>query len=66
MHHLLVYLYFSDKWFKFQPSFCDGCDDILMITFNLRSITLLDVNIWGISWVNTEEVVKMMKNYEKF
>ena len=45
MHHLLVYLYFLGKWFKFQPSFCHGCDDILMITFNLRSITLLDVDI---------------------
>ena len=32
--------YFLDKGFKFQPSVCDGCHDVLMTSINLKDIAI--------------------------
>ena len=35
--------YFLDKGFKFQPSVCNKCYDVLKITMNHKSIAILNI-----------------------
>ena len=37
------YLYFSDKGFKFQPTVCIECHDLLMMTMNLSNVTISNI-----------------------
>ena len=42
------YHYFLDKGFKFQPDFCNGCHDALMMSVNLDENAIL--NITGVDY----------------
>ena len=35
--------YFKDIGYKFQPYVCNGCHDILMMTYELKNIAILNV-----------------------
>ena len=39
---------FLNKRFKFQPSICNGCRDILMMSMNLNDNAIL--NIYGVGY----------------
>ena len=38
------YWYFLDKGFKFQPAFCNGCHDVLLMSIDLNSIAILNTH----------------------
>ena len=38
------YWYFLDKGFKFQPSARNDCHDVLMMSINHDSVTILNIN----------------------
>ena len=42
------YCFFVDEVFRFQPRVCDGCHDILRMSIDIQSITIL--NIHGIDY----------------
>ena len=42
------YRYFIDKVLKFQPSVCNCCHDLLMMSMNLNNIAIL--NIHGVDY----------------
>ena len=60
------YWLFLDKGFKFQPNFCDGCHDLLMISMNLNDFAIL--NIRGsdyrciISGISKNDAINLMQN----
>ena len=37
------YLNFFDKGFKFEPNFCNGCHDVLVMSMNFSSICTLNI-----------------------
>ena len=37
------YLYFKDVGFRFEPHVCDKCHDVLMNTYELKNIAILNV-----------------------
>ena len=37
------YWYFLNHTFKFQPNDCNSCHDLLMMSINLRYITILNI-----------------------
>ena len=53
---LCHYWYFKDVGFKFEPHVCNKCHDVLMTTYELKSIAILNVKrvdfrciLWGLS-----------------
>ena len=36
--------YLLDKKYTFQPSVCNGCHDILMMSFGISNVAILDIN----------------------
>ena len=53
---LCHYWYFKDIGFKFEPHVCNKCNDVLMTTYELKKIAILNVKVvdfrcivWGIS-----------------
>ena len=40
---ICYYSYFLDKVFKFQPDVCNGCHDVLMMSFNFNDIAILNI-----------------------
>ena len=46
-----IYRYWHslDKGFKFQPDFCNGCHNVLMMSMNLSNIAI--VNIHGANYL---------------
>ena len=53
---LCHYWYFKDVGFKFEPHVCNICHDVLMTTYELKSIAILNVKrvdfrciLWGLS-----------------
>ena len=42
--HICHYGYFLDKGFTFQPIYCKGCNDVLMMSMNLNNISILNIN----------------------
>ena len=53
---LCHYWYFKDVGFKFEPYVCNKCHDVLMTTYELKSIAILNVKrvdfrciLWGLS-----------------
>ena len=43
-YDIFQYWYFLDKGFKFQPHFCNGCHDVLMMSMNLSNTAILTIN----------------------
>ena len=37
------YWYFKDVGFRFEPHVCDKCHDVLMTTYELKNIAILNV-----------------------
>ena len=37
-------LVFLDKGFRFQPTACNGCYDILMMSIYIKNITILNIS----------------------
>ena len=63
---LCHYWYFKDVGFKFEPNVCNKCHDVLMTTYKLKSIAILNVKdvhfrciLWGIS---RDEPVNRLNN----
>ena len=58
------YWYFSDKGFRFQTYFCNGCHDLLMISINLDDIAISNINgvdyHCGINRISKSEVVNLL------
>ena len=38
---LCHYWFFKDVWFKFEEHVCNGCHDLLTMTYSLKNIALL-------------------------
>ena len=59
------YWYFSDKGFRFQSFVCNSCHDVLMMSFGISNIAVL--NIHGVDYrciifgSRKGETIKMMK-----
>ena len=63
---LCHYWYFKDVGFKFEPHVCNKCHDVLMTSYELKSIAILNVNgvdyrciLWSIS---KNEAVNILNN----
>ena len=61
---LCHYRYFKDVGFKIEPHVCNKCHDVLMTTYELKNITILNVKgvdfrctLWGIS--KNEAVIRL-------
>ena len=64
---LCHYWYIKDVGFKFEPHVCNKCHDVLMTTYELKSITILNVKgvdfrciLWEISG---DEAVTRLNNF---
>ena len=60
------YWYFKDVGFKYEPYVCNGCHDILVMTYELKNIEILNVKgvdyrciLWVIS---KNQVVNILNN----
>ena len=38
---LCHYCFFKDVWFKFEEHVCNGCHDLLTMTYSLKNIAIL-------------------------
>ena len=58
------YWYFLDKRFKFQPSICNNCHDVLMIPMNFNDISVLNVCCanYCINGISKGEAVNLLQN----
>ena len=62
------YWYFLNKGFKFQPSVCNECHDLLMMSMDLSDTAIL--NIKGsdycciISGISKNEAINIMQNLD--
>ena len=63
---LCHYWYFKDIGFKFGPYVCNGCHDMLMIAYEIKSIAILNVKgvdhrcvLWG---VTENDTINMLDN----
>ena len=63
---LCHYWYFKDVGFKFEPHVCNKCHDVLMTSYESKSIAILNVNgvdyrciLWSIS---KNEAVNILNN----
>ena len=63
---LCHYWYFKDVGFTFEPHVCNKCHDVLMTSYELKSIAILNVNgvdyrciLWSIS---KNEAVNILNN----
>ena len=43
MYYLSLLVSFRQKY-TFQPSVCNGCHDILMMSFGISNVAILDIN----------------------
>ena len=62
------YWYFLNKRFTFQPYICNGCNDVLMISMNLRNIVILNIRSvdyrFIITWIRKGEAVNLLRKAE--
>ena len=65
------YWYFLHEWFKFQPEFCKGCHDVLMMSMNFSNIAILNINVADycdycciISRISKSEAVNLLQNID--
>ena len=63
---LCQYWCFKADGYKFEPNFCNKCHDVLMTTYELKNIAILNVkevdfrcSLWGIS---RDEAVNRLNN----
>ena len=63
---LCHFSYFKDVVYKFQPCVCNGCHAVLMMTYELKNIAILNAKVvdyrcilWGIS---KNDVVNRLNN----
>ena len=60
------YWYFLGKGLKFQPDFCNGCHDVLMMSMNLSNIAILKINDAGycsiINGISERKVIKLLQS----
>ena len=60
------YWYFLNKCFKFQPSLCNGCHDLLMMSMNLSDIAILNIKsadyCFSISGISKNEAINSTQN----
>ena len=63
---LCHYWYFKDVRFRFEPYFCNKCDNVLMTAFELKSVAVLNVKVVGfrcILWgISRDEAVNKLNN----
>ena len=64
--NVCCYWYFLNKGFKFQPKFCNGCHDLLILSMNLGDIAILNIKSPGchciISRISKNETINLMQN----
>ena len=66
--------YFLGKGFKFQPTFCNGCHGGLMMSIDLKSIAILNIQGLGyhciINGIRKSEAINLFKkadlNFKKW
>ena len=60
--------YFLNYSFKFQPNVCNRCHDLLMMSMNLSSIAILNINGSDyhciISLISKREAINLMQNVD--
>ena len=61
------YWYFLDKGFRFQPTVCNGCHDVPMLSFDVNDISILSICgldycciIFGIRKNQTAYILKIL------
>ena len=63
---LCHYWYFKDVRFRFEPHICNKCNDVLMTTYELKNIMILNVKRVGfrcIVWsISRDEAVNRLNN----
>ena len=56
---------FLNKGFKFQPNFCNRCNDLLMMSLNLSDIAILNIKSTDyrciISGISKSEAINLCK-----
>ena len=63
---LCHYWYFKDVGFKFEPHVCTKCHNVLMTTYELKNITIL--NVKGVDFrcvlsvISRDEAVNRLNN----
>ena len=66
--HICHYWYFLNKGFKFQPSVCNECHDLLMMSVNLSDTAILNINgsdyCCFISGISKNEAINFMQNLD--
>ena len=66
--NICYYWHFLDKRFTFQPNFCNGCHDLLMMSMNLGDIAI--INIKGsvyhclITRISKSVVINVLQNID--
>ena len=67
-YNICHYWCFLDKSFKFQPNFCNGCDDLWMISINLRDIAILKIKSFDyrciITGISKGQAAKLFQNID--
>ena len=62
------YWYFLNKGFKFQPNVCNKCHGLLMMSMNLKDISILNIEDSGyhcvISRISKSEAIKLLQNID--
>ena len=60
------YWCFLNYSFKFQPNVCNRCNDLLMMSINLRDIAILNIKVFDYlcinSLINKNEATNLMQN----
>ena len=66
------YWYFLDKGFKFQPYVCNGCQDLLKMSINVKDFAVFNIrgvdyccNIYGISKCDAINILHNADSNEK-
>ena len=66
--NIFHYWYFLYKGFKFQPGFCYGCHDVLMMTITLSDIAILNIHVVDyrciISRYGKNEAINLLQNVD--
>ena len=65
--NIFHYCYFLNKFFfKFQPNFCNRCNDLLMMSMKFSDIASLDIKSADycciISWITKHDAINLMQN----